>query len=80
VISVHLLALLLSAFVMAAVLWDAFETVILPRTVSRRLGLTRVYFGFMWKQWSRAAAMFRTDRRRESNWQSGPRGVGDAHL
>jgi len=58
-------AFLLSAFVLAAVLWDAFETVVLPRTVSRRLRLTRVYFGFTWKPWSRAAAMFRTERRRE---------------
>jgi hypothetical protein len=62
---VHLLTLLLSIFVLATVLWDAFETVVLPRTVSRRLRLARVYFGFTWKQWSRAAAMFRTERRRE---------------
>src|SRR3984893_14433863 len=50
---------------MATVLWDAFETVVLPRTVSRRLRLARVYFGVTWKQWSRAAALFRTERRRE---------------
>jgi Ion channel len=62
---VHLLALILSIFVMATVLWDAFETVVLPRTVSRRFRLTRLYFGFTWKQWSRVAAMFRTERRRE---------------
>jgi Ion channel len=65
VVSVHLLVLLVSLFVMATVLWDAFETVVLPRTVSRRLRLARVYFGVTWKQWSRAAALFRTERRRE---------------
>jgi ion channel len=65
VIAVHLLVLVLSACLMATVLWDAFETVILPRTVGGRLRLTRVYFGFTWRQWGRAAAMFRTDRRRE---------------
>jgi ion channel len=62
---VHLLISLLSAFVLATVLWDAFETVVLPRTVSRRLRLTRVYFGLTWKQWSRAARRFRADHRRE---------------
>jgi hypothetical protein len=31
---VHLLAFLLSVALIATVLWDAFETVILPRTVS----------------------------------------------
>jgi hypothetical protein len=61
----HLLILLLSVVLLATVLRDAFETVILPRTVNRRFGLTRVYFGFTWKQWSRAAALFRTERRRE---------------
>ena len=61
----HLLILLLSAFLMATVLWDAFETVVLPRTVSRRLRLTRVYFRFTWRLWSRVAASVRSDRRRE---------------
>jgi hypothetical protein len=64
-VSVHLLALLLSLFVMATVLWDAFETVVLPRTVSRRLRLARLYFGFVWNQFTRAAALFRNERRRE---------------
>jgi hypothetical protein len=62
---VHPLIFLLSAFVMAAVLWDAFETVVLPRTVSRRLRLTRVYFRVTWRLWSRVAATVRRDRYRE---------------
>jgi hypothetical protein len=62
---VHLLAFFVSFFVMATVLWDAFETVVLPRTVSRRLQLTRLYFVFTWRQWSRVARMFQTERRRE---------------
>jgi hypothetical protein len=61
----QLLVFLLSAFVLATVLWDAFETVVLPRTVSRRFRLTRLYFDFAWTQWSGAAGWFRTDRRRE---------------
>ncbi len=60
-----LLTLLLSILVIAIVLWDAFETVILPRTVSRRLRLTALYFAFTWKQWRRTAAMFRSERPRE---------------
>ena len=65
VVRVHPLTLLLSILVIAIVLWDAFETVVLPRTVSRRLRLTRLYFRFTWKVWSHGAAMFRTERRRE---------------
>ena len=50
---------------MATVLWDAFETVVLPRTVSRRLRLTRLYFRVTWRLWSRVAAQVHSDRRRE---------------
>jgi hypothetical protein len=61
----HLLILLLSLVLLAAILRDAFETVVLPRTVNRRFRLTRVYLGFTWMQWSRTAARVRTERRRE---------------
>jgi hypothetical protein len=62
---VRFFAFILSASLIAIILWDAFETVVLPRTVGRRVRLTRVYFSTSWRQWSRAAAMFRSDRRRE---------------
>ncbi len=61
----HLPALILSACVVAIVLWDAFETIVLPRTVSRRLRLARLYFGFLWTLWNRAAKMLHGDTRRE---------------
>jgi len=59
------LALIVSASLIAIVLWDAFETVVLPRTVGRRVRLTRFYFSTTWRQWSRAAAGFGSERRRE---------------
>jgi len=63
---VHLVAFLLSVLLIATVLWDAFETVVLPRTVSRRLQLTRLYFRVTWRQWAAmASTFFRTERRRE---------------
>ena len=49
----------------ATVLWDAFETVVLPRTVTRRLRLARFYFKSTWRGWSRLALRLRTDGRRE---------------
>jgi hypothetical protein len=62
---VHLLVFLLSTLLIATVLWDAFETVVLPRTVSRRLRLTRLYFRATWKPWAYMAARLVTERRRE---------------
>ncbi len=33
------------------VLWDAFEAIILPRRVTRRFRLTRVFYRFTWTAW-----------------------------
>jgi hypothetical protein len=62
---VYLLAFLSSGLLIAAVLWDAFETVVLPRAVSRRLRLTLLYFRATWRPWRVVAAMFRSESRRE---------------
>jgi hypothetical protein len=61
----HLLAAALSLFVLVTVLWDAFDTVIMPRTVTGRLRLTRLYFGFGWNRWKWAAMRLCPQRRRE---------------
>jgi hypothetical protein len=49
----------------ALVLWDAFETVILPRSVSRRLRLARGYYRLTWRGWASAARLIASDSRRE---------------
>jgi hypothetical protein len=59
-------AVLVVAWVLiAAVLWDAFETVILPRTVTRGFRLARIYFRGTWIVWARYARFFRSEGRRE---------------
>lgn len=63
--NVRSLSLILGLAMIAIVLWDAFETVVLPRTVSRRLRLARLYFRGTWKPWARIARMFESDNRRE---------------
>lgn len=47
------------------VLWDAFETVILPRRVTRQYRLTRLFYKLTWVPWSRLAS-FAAGRRRET--------------
>jgi len=42
---------LAGAFLVAAILWDAFETVVFPRRVTRRLRLARIYYRLTWKVW-----------------------------
>ena len=55
----------ISLLLIGIVWWDAFETVVLPRTVTRRLRLTRFYFGVVWGGWSWLAATLRPERRQE---------------
>jgi hypothetical protein len=62
---VHPLALLFNVFLIATLLWDAFETLVLPRTVSRRLQLTRLYFRVTWSVWSRVGTRCFAERGRE---------------
>lgn len=50
----------------ATVLWDAFETVILPRRVTRRVRLTKVFYVATWKPWSALARRFESSGRRET--------------
>jgi hypothetical protein len=50
---------------LAVVLWDAFETIILPRRVSGRFRLTRLFYRSTWKPW-RGTARLLTGRRRDA--------------
>src|SRR5437879_12555307 len=49
----------------AVVLWDAFETIILPRRVSGRIRLTKMFYRYTWAPW-RATARLLTGRRRDA--------------
>jgi Ion channel len=57
---------LLSVVTIAIVLWDGFETVVLPRRVARRLRLTAVYNRGTWHVWSAVARKVASLSRRES--------------
>jgi Ion channel len=57
----------LGVITILVVFWDAFETLILPRRVSRRLRLARIFFGTTWNLWVRTSGMFRRPQRRENH-------------
>jgi hypothetical protein len=59
------LPLVLGLTLIAIILWDAFETVVLPRTVTRRLRLTRLYIRGTWFPWRHLARTIRADSSRE---------------
>jgi voltage-gated potassium channel Kch len=47
------------------ILWDAFETIILPRRVTRRLRLTGLFYQSIWTPWSSMARAMRNPKKRE---------------
>ena len=48
------------------VLWDGFETIVLPRRVTRKVRLTRLFYRATWAPWSAVARLLPVGRRRES--------------
>src|SRR5438445_12851649 len=48
------------------VVWDAFETIILPRRVTRRLRFTRLFYKNTWRLWKLAARLIPSKKARES--------------
>src|SRR3954471_5153924 len=58
--------LLVGCFLVLGVLWEAFETVVLPRRVTRQFRLTRVFYQYTWIPWRALARSFRLRKRREA--------------
>ena len=48
------------------VLWDVFETIVLPRRVTRRVRLARLFYRATWIPWSAICRMVRNNKRRET--------------
>lgn len=48
------------------VIWDAFEAIILPRRVTRKIRLTRFYYQFTWISWRFCARLIPSKKHRES--------------
>jgi hypothetical protein len=63
------MALLIGFFgvlLIAVVLWDVFETIVLPRRVTRRVRLARLFYRFTWSPWWAIARVIRKNKRRET--------------
>jgi hypothetical protein len=53
-------------FLIAITLWDAFETIILSRRVSRKLRLTRLFYWLTWRPWRALGLRMRPGNPREN--------------
>jgi len=59
----RILGAIVGVLSIAVILWDAFETVILPRRVTRRIKLTGVFYSTIWVPWSAVVRRITTRRR-----------------
>jgi hypothetical protein len=62
-------AISIGIFFILVVLWDAFETIVLPRRVTRRLRLVRLFYRLTWPLWT-AAVRAVSSRRKQENYLS----------
>jgi hypothetical protein len=56
---------ILGVLLILIILWDAFETIILPRRVSRRLRLTRIFYNTVWWPWRSLTQQLTSEKQRE---------------
>ena len=57
---------ILASVLILVILWEAFETIILPRRVSRRFRLTRLFYISTWMPWAAIARAVKNRKRREA--------------
>ncbi|MCJ7547046.1 MAG: two pore domain potassium channel family protein, partial [Deltaproteobacteria bacterium] len=64
-----IVAALLGAGLVLWVLWEGFETIVLPRRVTRRFRLTRLFYRRTWIPWANMVGAIVPARSRET-WLS----------
>jgi len=50
----------------STVLWETFETIVLPRRVTRQFRLTRLFYRITWTFWTSLANLRRTNKKRDA--------------
>lgn len=58
----------LGLLIILVILWDAFETMVLPRRVNRRLRLTNIFYRSIWGPWSGLTRRLTSDRKQREKY------------
>jgi hypothetical protein len=61
-----ILAVIIGVLFILVVLWETFETIVLPRRVTRQFRLTRLFYRSTWKLWAALAAIRGSKKKRDS--------------
>jgi len=63
----HVVAAIAGVLLVMVTLWEGFETIVLPRRVTRRFRLSRYFFRFSWRSWKGAVTSLVPARFRETS-------------
>jgi ion channel len=63
---VKIFVVVLGLLLILVVLWETFETIVLPRRVTRQFRLTRLFYRLTWKAWAALASLRSSRRKRDS--------------
>lgn len=51
-VGVPVISVIFGFLLLGIVLWDTFETIVMPKTVSRKFRLTAIYYKLSWRAWA----------------------------
>src|SRR3954470_19911237 len=57
---------IIGVILITGILWDVFETIVLPRRVTRRIRPTRLFYRFTWSPWRAVSKAIKNKKRRET--------------
>ena len=63
----HLIVAIAGILLILAIVWDAFEALVLPRTATRTLRPARLFYQTSWPAWVAMACFLARGRRREND-------------
>jgi Ion channel len=63
---VHLLTAILALAVLLFILWDGFEAMVLPRRVTRKIRVSRLFYRTTWRTWRFIGRRLQQGKRREA--------------
>lgn len=62
----EVLAIVAGVILILAVLWETFETIVLPRRVTRQFRMTRYFYRLTWKPWAALASRRKNRKKRDA--------------
>jgi hypothetical protein len=63
---IRVLIAVIGMIIVVTVLWDGFETIILPRRVTRKVRFTRLFYRYTWLVWSKIVNALTSQKRSET--------------